>query len=116
MKKILENKNLLILAAVSIGCLVISLVSSQKFQRTRDDLNQERYNRMVAEEMMEKMKSKVRILEADVKKFQAEAEKANALLQRKEGAVAELKLELEKTERLNQVLQEQLKSALVQQK
>ena len=48
MPKFFENKNLLILAIVSIGCLLITIVSSQRFQRTRTDLNDERYRRMVA--------------------------------------------------------------------
>jgi peptidoglycan hydrolase CwlO-like protein len=115
MLKIFENKNLLILAIVSIGCLLISLVSSQKFQRTRNDLNEERYNRMVAEEKLEQMKTKVRLLESNAQKAQAEIDQLNLLLQRNEGAIANLKLELEKTERLNQVFQEQLKNALVPQ-
>lgn len=116
MLKIFENKNLVILAIISIGCLLISIVSSQKFQSTRNALNEERYNRMVAEEKLEQLKSKVRVLEANGQKSQAEVDQLNALLQRNEGAIANLKLELEKTERLNQVFQEQLKNALVQQK
>ncbi len=114
--KFFENKNLVILAVISIGCLLISIVSSQRFQHARNSLNEERYNRMVAEEKLEQLKSKVRALETSGQKSQAEADQLNALLQRNEGAIANLKLELEKTERLNQVLQEQLKNALVQQK
>ncbi|MFA6378385.1 MAG: hypothetical protein WCX16_01205 [Candidatus Omnitrophota bacterium] len=116
MVNIFQNRNLLILTAVSIGCLLISIVSSQKFQRTRNDLNEERYSRMVAEEKLEQMKAKVRLLESNGQKAQAEVDQLNLLLQRNEGAIANLKLELEKTERLNQVFQEQLKNALVPQK
>lgn len=115
MPKFFENKNLLILAIVSIGCLLITIVSSQRFQRTRTDLNDERYRRMVAEEKLEQAMAKARSLEASSKKAQEEVDQLNLLLQRNEGAIADLKLELEKTERLNQVLQEQLKNALVPQ-
>ena len=59
--------------------------------------------------------AKARSLEASSKKAQEEVDQLNLLLQRNEGAIADLKLELEKTERLNQVLQEQLKNALVPQ-
>ena len=69
---------------------------------------------MVAEEKIEQLNSKIRSQEAELAKAQAEVEKVNALLQGNEGAVADIKLELEKTERLNEVLQEQLKNSLVQ--
>jgi peptidoglycan hydrolase CwlO-like protein len=113
MLKFFENKSFLVLAFISVGCLAISIVSSQKFQRTKNDLNDERYNRMVAEEKLEQMKTKVRMLESSTQKSQADVNQLNLLLQRNEGAISNLKLELEKTERLNQVLQEQLKNALV---
>ena len=116
MLKVFENKNLIILALISVCCLLITIVSSQKFQKERKSLNEERYNRMVAEEKIEQLNSRIRSQEASLSKAQAEVEKVNALLQGNEGAIADIKLELEKTERLNQVLQEQLKSALVQKK
>lgn len=116
MLKVFENKNLVILAAISVCCLLITVVSSQKFQKERKTVNEERYNRMVAEEKIEQLSTKVRSQEASLAKAQAEVNKLNALLQGNESAIADIKLELEKTERLNQVLQEQLKSALVQKK
>ncbi|MCX5681843.1 MAG: hypothetical protein NT079_06215 [Candidatus Omnitrophica bacterium] len=116
MLKIFENKNLVILAAVSVCCLLITVMFSQRFQRTRNDLNEERYKRLVAEEKFEQMNTRVRLLESDLVKSQAEKDQLNALLQRNEGAIADIKLELEKTTRLNQVLQEELKTALVQKK
>lgn len=116
MLKVFENKNLVILAAISVCCLLITVVSSQKFQKERKTVNEERYNRMVAEEKIEQLSAKVRSQEANLAKAQAEVNKLNALLQGNESAIADIKLELEKTERLNQVLQEQLKNALVQKK
>jgi septal ring factor EnvC (AmiA/AmiB activator) len=116
MLKMFENKNLVILAVISVCCLLITIVSSQKFQRERKTLNEERYSRMVAEEKLEQVSAKIRSLEANLAKSQAETNQLNALLQGNEGAIAEIKLELEKTTRLNQVLQEQLKNALVQKK
>ena len=116
MLKALENKNLLILATISVCCLLITIVSSQKFQKARKTVNEERYSRMVAEEKIEQLNSKIRSQEAILAKAQAEVGRLNALLQNNEGAVANLKLELEKAEQLNIVLQEQLKDALVKNK
>lgn len=116
MLKALENKNFFILAIVSVCCLLITIVSSQKFQKARKTVNEERYNRMVAEEKIEQLNSKIRSQEASLIKAQAEADRLSALLQNKDGAVADLKLELEKSEQMNIVLQEQLKEALVKKK
>ena len=114
MTKLLKDKPLVFLAVLTISCLIIAIVSGQKVGSARDDLNEERYKRMVAEEKLEKRKAANRVLASKLDKAQGNINQLDALLREKKEVVSELRLELEKTTRLNHVLQTELKNALVQ--
>ncbi|MDD3375497.1 MAG: hypothetical protein PHY73_07250 [Candidatus Omnitrophica bacterium] len=113
MNKNFKEKTFGVFAILTIACLGIAILSSQKFSTAKEDLNEERYQRMVAEEKLEKAKGKNRVLEGKSVEMQEELDRLNALLNEEKGAIADLKKELEKTMRFNQVLQNELKNALV---
>jgi len=113
MNKQFKEKAFGIFAILTIACLGVAIVSSQKFGAAKEDLNEERYQRMVAEEKLEKAKGKSRVLETKTEQMQKDLDQLNALLKKDQGAIADLKMELEKTTRLGQILQNELKKALV---
>jgi len=113
MNKQFKEKTFGIFAVLTIACLGVAIVASQKFGTAKEGLNEERYQRMVAEEKLEKAKSKTRVLETKSEQMQKELDQLNALLKEDKGAIADLKMELEKTTRLSLILQKELKNALV---
>ncbi|MDP8266104.1 MAG: hypothetical protein P9M07_04065 [Candidatus Aceula meridiana] len=111
-----SRKNILIVCVLlTVACLAIAILASQKMSFAKNDLNEERYLRMVAEEKLEKSKSKIHLLEGQVQKVQKEAEGLEALLREDKGAIADLKINLEKAHRLNDILQRELQNVLVTQ-
>jgi len=115
MNKALRKNILIVCVLLTVACLAIAILASQKMSFAKNDLNEERYLRMVAEEKLEKSKSKIRSLEGQVQKSQQEAESLEALLREDKGAIADLKIDLEKARRLNDILQRELQNALVAQ-
>ncbi|MDP8264588.1 MAG: hypothetical protein P9M12_03795 [Candidatus Aceula lacicola] len=113
MNKQFKEKTFGIFAVLTIACLGVAIVASQKFGTAKEGLNEERYQRMVAEEKLEKAKSKNRVLETKSEQMKKELDQLNALLKEDKGAIADLKMELEKTTRLSLILQKELKNALV---
>ncbi len=113
MNKNFKEKSFVFFAILTIACLGFAIASSQKFTATKEGLNEERYQRMVAEEKLEKEKSKSRVLESKNGQMQKKVDQLNALLKEEKGAISDLKMELEKTARLNQILERELKNALV---
>ena len=113
MNKALRKNILVICALLTVVCLAIAVLASRKMSLAKNGLNEERYLRMVAEEKLEKAKSKIRFLESQVQKAQKEVESREALLREDKGAIADLKISLEKARRLNDILQRELQNALV---
>ena len=110
----MKNNNLLIVAAViAMGCLVMLFISSQTVSKTQKDLNQERYNRMVAEEKLEKSEGKIKSLENELTNAKNQAQSIQSTLEKEQKSNSNLLTELEKMTKLKGVLEEQLKSALV---
>ena len=109
-----NNKILMTAAILAIGCLVIVIISGQAVGKTRKDLNQERYSRMVVEEKLEKTLLKVKSLENELTNTQNQVQSVQAIAEQERIANSNLRIELEKMTKLKGVLEDQLKNALVQ--
>lgn len=109
----MKNKILIISAVLAVGCLVMVIVSGRAVDSTRKELNQERFNRIDAEEKLEKALAKIKTLESDAANVQKQTQNAQALLDQEKKANQELKDELEKMTKLKGILEDQLKNALV---
>lgn len=109
----MKNKILIISAILAVGCLTMVIISGQTVDKTRKDLNQERYNRMVVEEKLEKALLKVKSLENETTSSQNQAQNVQALLDQEKKANQDLRTELEKMTKLKGILEDQLKNALV---
>ena len=83
--------------------------------KTQEELNKERYNRMDAEENLEKALVKIKSLEADLTNAQNQTQGLQTVLEQEKTANINLKTELEKTSKLQEVLEGELKDALVPQ-
>ena len=110
----MKNNNLLIIAAViAVGCFVMLFISSQTVSKTQKDLNQERYNRLVAEEKLEKSQGQIKFLENDLTNVKNQMQGVQSNLEKEQQSNSNLQTELDKMTKLKGVLEEQLKSALV---
>ncbi len=113
MKKSLSLKIVVVLAILTVICLIVAVLASQKMSAADNDLTEERFIRMVAEEKLEQIKSRVGSLEGQLEKISKEKVTFETLLQKEKKASDALKLDLEKARRLNEVLQRELQNALV---
>ena len=111
----MKNKLLIVAAFLTLGCLVVVVMSSQKMSRIQRDLEQERYNRMVAEEKLERAMTKVKTSESDVTNVENQVQSLQTVLEQEKEASGKLKTELDKMNKLKDVLEQQLKDALVTQ-
>ena len=104
---------MIILGALTVGSLVIVVLSSQTLQKTKGDLNQERYTRMVAEEKFEQAMIKIKSLEANLTAASNQLQSTkDALVQEKVNSTS-VRDELEKMTKLKEVLEQELKNSLV---
>lgn len=107
----MKNKILVIAVFLTFGCVVMAILSGTKVSRTREELNVERYNRMVAEEKLSQTSTKLNSLEAEMAKKQDQIEKVQALLEKEKVAALTLKNQMDKLLETNKQLEEALKSA-----
>ncbi len=110
----MKNQILVISAVLAVGCLVIAVLFSQKVGKVSKDLELERYNRMMTEEKLEKATAKMKSLENDSTNMQNQSQGLQVVLEKERQANDKLRSELEKTSKLKDVLEKELKEALVE--
>ena len=99
MKGNMRNIILVVAVVLSIGSVAVAVLSGQRVDRCARALNIERYNRIVAEEELQNIAARARLLEA---RFDEAS-----------GNYAHAQSELLKMTRLKEILEQQLKDALV---
>lgn len=109
----MKNKILIVATILAVGCLIMVVLSSQAVDKTRKSLDQERYDKMVAEEKLEKALIKIKSLENDITNSQNQTQSMQAIVEQEKNANTKLKTELAKVTKLKDVLEDQLKNALV---
>ncbi len=109
----MKNNILIVAAVLAIGCLVMVVISGRTVNQTRKELERERYNRMVDEEKLEHVNAKMRSIEGETINAQNQTQSIHTVLEEEKNANDKLRKELEKMMKLKEVLEEQLKSALV---
>jgi len=92
---------------------MVAILASRKVSTAHNELIEERYVRMVAEEKFEKVKSRMNLLESQFNKSQEEIISLKDSLDKEKMTVQSLRLDMEKAQRLNAVLQRELQNALV---
>ena len=110
----MKNKLVIIATVLAIACLVIVILSGRTVDKTRKELDQERYNRMVAEEKLEKVNTKIKSMESELTNSQNQTQGLQTFIEKEKVANDNLRTELEKVTRLKEVLEKELKNALVQ--
>ena len=109
----MKNRILILVAVLAVGGLVMGVIADRTVDQTRKELERERYNRMVAEEKLEKVNAKIRSLEGETINAQNQTQSIQTVLEEEKNANDKLRKELEKMTKLKEVLEEQLKNALV---
>lgn len=109
----MKNRILIIAVILTLGCVVLVVLSSQKIDKCTKDINAERYKRMVAEERLENTRMKINSLRTEMTNLMDQIENIKAQLEEEKSTNADLKSEIEKVTKLKNVLEQQLKNALV---
>ena len=110
----MKNTLVIVSGVVTVGCLAAAVLLGQTASKARKELDEERYSRMVAEEKIEKVNQKIRTLESQLDNTQIKSNDTRSVLEQEKKTSAQLKAELEKMTKLKEVLEEELKKALVQ--
>jgi len=109
----LKNKTLIILALLALGCLAVVFSTSQTMRRSKTELDQERYNRMLAEERLEQATIKIKSLESNVSASMNQLQSTKDALGQQRINTDSLKAELERMTKLKEALEQELKNSLV---
>jgi len=110
---IVNIKIFVITVLIVLGYVALVIISGQKVSALNDELIAERYNRLVAEEKLEGVLSKLRSFEVSLSEAHNQLETIQANLQEKERTTAYLQTEVEKVTKVKEILEQQLKNALV---
>ncbi len=103
------KKWIIIFIPLFIGALSLAVYSNQNASRHQEDLTEERYLRMVAEQNLEKASSKISGLEEEITKFKNKSKSVEKLLEQTAATNTDLKAKLDKTSRLKEELEGKLK-------
>lgn len=109
----MKDKILIFAVILAVGCLILAIFSGKMMQDNSKALDVERYNRMNAEEKLEKAAQKAQSLENSLTSLQGQLDGIQTVLEKEKAANNNLKTELEKVEKLKGVLEQELKNALV---
>lgn len=112
MKKIIGSKAVIFCIFVALVCVAFSILASQRANVVHEDLNRERYLRMVAEEKLEKERTRIRQLEAQNERNQKNMKSLEVLIKNDQEVIDQLKRNLEEVTRSNEALRQELESAL----
>lgn len=85
-----------VLVTVSFG---LAIAYNQTALKVKQDLDRERYARMVVEEGSEKLNTEIRLLEGDIARYQQKSQTAQRVLEQIKSANADLESRLEKAVR-----------------
>lgn len=109
----LKDRILIAMAIITVICLVVAVGSVSVAQKNKKYLNRELILRMDAEEKLINLAPQVDALKSQLKNIQANLEGTTKALEDQTVINNELKLELEKTVKLKEALEEDLKNALI---
>ena len=108
----LKNKILILAVVLTFGCVVMVVLSGQKLSKSQQDLDKERYSRMVAEEKYSQTISKLNSAESEMNKKQNRIENVQALLEKEKTSADEIRGQMEKLLQVNKRLEDALKSVV----
>ncbi len=109
----MKSKILILTVVLSIGCLIIAVKASYTVQQNQEIVERERYQRMVTEETLQKTLMQVKSLKNQLIGVRNQVQSLQTVLEKEKDASANVRSELEKVIKLKDVLERELKDALV---
>jgi len=110
----LKNKILVVVVVLMAGFCLMAFSSNQTVAHIKEELNQERYKRMVAEENLNKVTLRAGTLEADLNNAREKLQSIQTIIQEGKLQTLDLKTQLESVIKAKEVLEkkiEELKGA-----
>ncbi len=104
----IKNAILLVAVVLTIGSCLIAVSSGRAAQKMQQSLDQERYQRMVAEEKLEKSSLQIASLESELDSVKGKIQGIQAIMQDGNHANADLKIQLESITKVKESLEKQL--------
>ncbi len=114
MNEKLKNKILVVVVVLMAGFCLMAFSSNQTVAHIKEELNQERYKRMVAEENLNKVTLRAGTLEADLNNAREKLQSIQTIIQEGKLQTLDLKTQLESVIKAKEVLEkkiEELKGA-----
>ena len=107
-KDSMKNKILVIAVILTIGTSLMAITSSQSAAKVQSGLDQERYNRMVAEEKLEKASAKISSLSSELDNAKMKIQSIQAAVEEDKSTASELKAQLESVTKLKESLERKM--------
>ena len=106
----LKDKALVVIFILMIGSCLMALSSNQISGRMRQDLDRERYLRIVAEENLNKAGSKISSLEAESSAFKDKIQGIQAVLEEGQEKNSDLRTQLESISKTKSALERKIEA------
>ena len=107
-KNQLQSKLLVIAVILVIGASLMAMSSNQTAGKIKQELEQERYNRMVAEEGLSKTQSKINALESELTTAKDKIQTVQAILATGQEEASDLKSQLDSATRAKASLEKKI--------
>lgn len=107
-KDSMKNKILVVSVVLTIGACLMAISSTNRASRVQQGLDQERYNRMIAEEKLEKANAKLSSLQTELDTAKSKIQGIQAVLDQGKSTTADLKAQLESVTKLKESLERKM--------
>lgn len=105
----MKNTVIVVSIIVALSSAYAAYFFGQKADRSSKDLNEERYNRMIAEESLEKSRSKLTSLQVELTRVQTEQRSKEKMLKDQNLTASELKSQLDQIAKDRQAAEDKIK-------
>ena len=108
MKDSIKNQILAVSIILTIGACFMAISSTNSASKVQEGLDLERYNRMVAEEKLEKANSKMISLQTELDNTKSKIQSIQAVLDQGKSTTSELKSQLDSVTKLKDSLERKM--------
>ena len=104
----IKTKILIGVIVLMLGFLVMAVISNQTVGRVKQDLDQERFKRMTAEENLNKANMKIGALESELMSTQDKIQSVQTILRQGKSETTDLKTQLESMTKTKETLEKKI--------
>ena len=108
MKEAMKSKTLAVAVILTVGACFMAVSANRTAAKTQQSLDQERYNRMVAEEKLNETSSRAAFLQTELDSAKAKIQSIQAVLDEGKSTNSDLQAQLDSVTKLKESLERKM--------